>query len=98
MYERFCTLVHIYTFWYYVYFSRCDLKSIYSELLYFYAILLYLAYGFTFWCSICPSRCVLKIYLSIKTHLLGQMEHRKVVPEAKVLTKIDRILSEVHCY
>ena len=38
-----------------------------SELLYFYAILLYLAYGFTFWCSICPSRCVLKIYYCFGT-------------------------------
>ena len=49
--------------------SPFDMCSVYiqtrlSELLYFYAILLYLAYGFTFWCSICSSRCVLKIYLS----------------------------------
>ena len=31
LYESSCTLVHIYTFWYYVYFSRCDLK-IYLDL------------------------------------------------------------------
>ena len=54
-----------------------------SELLYFYVILLYLAYGFTFWCSICPSRCVLKIYLSIYLYdivwaiiLIGSFPHR----------------------
>ena len=27
LFESSCTLVHIYTSWYYVYFSRCDLKS-----------------------------------------------------------------------